>query len=133
MKLKPKCFAEFSHDGRGQQICLNHKGYFTPCCWFDSESKKRKGNELVRKFFDPELHIDNNENIKDIVEGEFWNNFFEMLKNNPENAPDLCYEMCGTREDETFILVTDTVETTHYEEYNDDGTLNFKIESCIRN
>lgn len=126
--LRPKCFPDFCHDQIGQQICLNHAGYFTPCCWFDDEAV-RKNYEIVDKFFDPSLHIDNNEKVEDIVEGNFWKDFFEMLYYNPEKAPGICYKMCGVNIGEDHhSLITDT--PIRELEADSNGTI---ISWCIRN
>ena len=97
-KLNPQClFRRGIHD---QQICLNAAGYFTPCCWFDAEDAIPEDPQIAG-FFDPSLNIKNNDDPKDIIEGEYWQNFFKGLLENPENAPSRCWRQCGSE------LITD--------------------------
>lgn len=92
-ELKPLCIHKQGiHD---QQVCLNSEGYFTPCCWFDSEDG-RKADKRIDGFFDPSLNIKNNDNVEDIIEGEYWQNFFKSLTEDPDNAPKKCKRHCKT-------------------------------------
>lgn len=91
--LKPQClFKRGTHD---QQICLNAAGYFTPCCWFDSEDAKEE-DPRIAGFFDPSLNIKNYDDPKDIIEGKYWQKFFRRLLKDPENAPERCWNHCGS-------------------------------------
>lgn len=96
--LNPQClYKRGYHD---QQICLNAAGYFTPCCWFDAEDAIPEDSRIAG-FFDPALNIENYDDPKDIIEGEYWQNFLKDLIDNPENAPERCWRMCGSK------LITD--------------------------
>ena len=97
-ELKPQClFPRGIHD---QQICLNAAGYFTPCCWFDAEDAIPEDPQIAG-FFTPDLNIKNNEKIEDIIEGEYWQTFFKLLVENPDQAPKRCWRQCGSE------LITD--------------------------
>jgi len=84
-KLYPRCM-----DTRKKAPAFSASGYFYPCCWCDNS----KSHEF--KNITPEhLHIDNVENLTDIFLSKEWNDFFIMLKENPENAPTVCKKKCG--------------------------------------
>jgi len=87
--LKPRCI--YNDD---QEITLSSEGFFTPCCWLDDELYRVQ--PWVDTFFQPHLNIENNENIEDIFESKEWEDFWEMLINNPDNAPPVCYEYCAS-------------------------------------
>ena len=92
LTLNPQClFQRKNHD---QQICLNAAGYFTPCCWFDAEDALKE-DDRIAGFFDPALNIENYNDPKDIIEGEYWQSFFKSLVNNPNDAPKRCWRNCG--------------------------------------
>ena len=86
--LKPRCIYD------DQQITLSSEGFFTPCCWLDDELYRVQ--PWVDTFFQSHLNIENNENIEDIFESKEWKDFWEMLINNPDNAPPVCYEYCAS-------------------------------------
>lgn len=97
-ELKPQClYKRGIHD---QQICLNAAGYFTPCCWFDAEDALTE-DKRIAGFFNPELNIKNHEKVEDIIEGDYWQEFFKMLIEQPQNAPRRCWHQCGSE------LITD--------------------------
>ena len=87
-ELVPKCL------NTEEEICLNAAGYFTPCCWVDSDGERKK-NDLIESFFDPSLNIDNHADPVTIIEGEYWNKFMTILKTEPQNAPKLCWHICS--------------------------------------
>lgn len=88
-KLYPECL------NTDRQICLNAAGYFTPCCWFDADDAIIEDPQIIG-FFDKELNISNHEDPKDIIEGEYWTNFFKLLQHDPNNAPKRCWRNCGS-------------------------------------
>tara|TARA_Y100000310_G_C20116161_1_gene549368 strand:- start:125 stop:442 length:318 start_codon:yes stop_codon:yes gene_type:complete len=85
-KLQPKCLLT----ARGASYTAT--GYVLPCCWIDNP--KGWNDEILKKFFDPNLHIDKNE-IEEIINSKTWKNFFNLVKNNPKQAPKLCYRYCS--------------------------------------
>jgi len=99
-ELVPKCL------NTEEEICLNAAGYFTPCCWFDSENE-RKSNDLVEGFFDPSLNINNHADPTTIIEGEYWNKFMTILKTEPQRAPKLCWHICSGKITNKFVKNTD--------------------------
>ena len=85
--LRPKCIEE------DQDITLSSRGFFTPCCWLDDELYWNQ--PWVDKFYEEHLNITENKDIKDIFLSREWLDFYTMLKNNPQDAPPVCYEYCG--------------------------------------
>ena len=70
------------------------------------------------------MNIENNENIEDIFESKEWGDFWEMLINNPHNAPPVCYEYCASQKGDKekyiktekisdFIFELDIIERRH--------------------
>jgi len=96
-ELKPRCI------NNKQQVCLSSGGSFTPCCWFDAEDKRSK-DKVIDGFFNPELNINNNDNVKDIIEGDYWQNFLKSLIDDPDNAPECCNRHCKTTKPQSLKL-----------------------------
>lgn len=82
--FEPRCL------NNKRQIAYGATGYITPCCWTESPD-----NPDYQMFYDPLLHIDNNESIENIFESKTWQVFYHMLENAPSKAPKLCHEMCS--------------------------------------
>ena len=73
--LRPRCL-------EGKALGHSNTGHILPCCWVDGEVLKR--HELGRKLIHPDLSIDNNETIEDILLSDAWLEWDDMLKNSPE-------------------------------------------------
>ena len=99
-ELVPKCL------NTREAICLNAAGYFTPCCWFDSDFA-RKQDPLIEGFFDPSLNIDNHADPATIIESEYWNKFMTILKTDPHSAPKNCWHHCSGKITNKHIENTD--------------------------
>jgi hypothetical protein len=85
-KFKPKCL---SHEA---PIAYSAEGYLIPCCWSD----RTCGNAGYEKFYQPSLHIDNNESIEDILMSDTWLEFYDMLEHQPNEAPKHCHKKCSS-------------------------------------
>lgn len=83
--LKPKCLIR---DKTGELQCLGYsaEGYITPCCWMND-------NRTV--FFKEKLKISNNKSIKNITQSKEWIDFYHMLIEKPQKAPEVCHKFCG--------------------------------------
>ena len=46
--------------------------------------------------FKEHLKLENNENVEDIFKSKEWTDFYNMLKNKPEQAPPVCKKFCGS-------------------------------------
>jgi hypothetical protein len=86
--LCPRCIF------KEQDFTLSSEGYFTPCCWLDDELYKNQ--PWVDTLFRPHLNINNHNNIQDIFDSDEWKDFFNMLINDPNSAPPVCYEYCAS-------------------------------------
>ena len=87
-KFCPKCIY---HD---QEVTLSCNGFFTPCCWVDDELYRDQ--DWIKTLFKEHLKLENNENVEDIFKSREWIDFYDMLKNKPEQAPPVCKNYCGS-------------------------------------
>jgi hypothetical protein len=85
-KFLPKCL----HIDR--QLAFVNTGHMTPCCWISVDWNEPYLKDILSK----EMHIDNFESIEEILTSEPWIKFFDMLKNNPSDAPPTCKKFCTT-------------------------------------
>ena len=83
-EFNPKCLHK-------KDLGYSVTGHITPCCWTTVSWNR----PILENFFTPELHIDNNETVEDILNSKLWNNFFDILKNDPDNVPPFCKECCS--------------------------------------
>lgn len=91
MKIEPKCLAFNSRDKKG--AAYTSDGFMLPCCWMDDPPVYRYVKACGLK--DPELALVNNERLEDIFTSDQWENFFQTLLNNPEQASYMCKKKCG--------------------------------------
>tara|TARA_B100001113_G_scaffold19540_1_gene14481 strand:- start:232 stop:561 length:330 start_codon:yes stop_codon:yes gene_type:complete len=87
-KFCPKCIY------KNQEATLSCNGFFTPCCWVDDELYRDQ--EWIKTLFKEHLKLENNDRVADIFKSKEWTDFYNMLKNNPEQAPPVCKEYCGS-------------------------------------
>jgi len=90
--LKPKCIIP---DEKGNTQCLGHsaQGYLQPCCFIDAYPKIRGIAQSI--FYQEKMKISNNDNIKDIIQSKEWLDFFTLLQETPDKAPQVCHKMCS--------------------------------------
>jgi hypothetical protein len=91
MKIEPKCLKFNTKENKG--AAYTSDGFMLPCCWIDDPPVYRYVKECGLK--DPELALSNNERLEDIFTSNQWENFFQTLINNPENASYMCKKKCG--------------------------------------
>ena len=85
-KLYPKCI-------NGQKPpALTAKGYFLPCCWCDIYKVAHEFSPLMKEH----LNINNVTDIRDIFYSEEWDEFFRILKEDPDSAPSVCKFACSS-------------------------------------
>ena len=87
-KFQPKCILT------DRQPAFTATGFLVPCCWVDNQWGMKDKN--IKKFYDPKQHIDKHETVMEIMHGEVFTDFWNMLKNKPENAPKICKKYCGS-------------------------------------
>ena len=67
-------------------------GFLTPCCYTCVNSpEKHKG---ISQLYKEHLKISNVDGVDEIIFSEEWLEFFDMLKNRPEDWPDICIKIC---------------------------------------
>jgi MoaA/NifB/PqqE/SkfB family radical SAM enzyme len=96
-QLKPKCL-------EGAEYGYSAMGYITPCCWIDEGNIEKQYPD----FFNKNTHINNFKNIKQLLNTKEWKNFQEILKNQPEKAPQKCWDKCSTKsgEHKKYLRIT---------------------------
>lgn len=90
MKIQPKCL-QFDRSNKG--AAYTSDGYMLPCCWMDDPPVHRYITECGLK--DEVLAVENNSCLDDIFVSDQWENFFQTLLNDPENASYMCKKKCG--------------------------------------
>lgn len=85
-KLKPKCFGRTEYG-------YSAMGYITPCCWIDEGNIEKQYPQLFNK----NTHMNNFKNMEELLQTKEWKNFYDVLKNNPKNAPQKCWDQCSTK------------------------------------
>ena len=84
--LRPKCLM-------GETLGHTNTGNILPCCWCDVPNRIDK-HELGSRLLHPDLSIENNDTIEDILVSDAWVEWDNMLRNNPEKAPSFCWDYC---------------------------------------
>ena len=87
--FKPKCLLT------DRQPAYTATGFIVPCCWVDNPWGMR--DDFIKRFYDPKMHIDNNESVMEIMNSDLYNEWWDMLINRPEEAPDICKKYCGSK------------------------------------
>jgi hypothetical protein len=85
-RFLPKCL------NPGRQLAFASTGHMTPCCWTNVSWSQ----PYLKEIFAEKMHIDNFNTIDEILTSEPWVKFFDMLKNNPKDAPPICKHFCTT-------------------------------------
>ena len=85
--LKPKCLNGDTSFG----FSNSEGGYILPCCWCDQPKRIKQFASLTQEKF----KITNVDSIDSIVESDEWQEFFDMLINRPEKAPETCKKYCS--------------------------------------
>lgn len=86
--LKPRCLI-------GKQMfgfTNSEGGYILPCCWCDQSERIKEFASLTQEKF----KITNVTSIESILESNEWQDFFDILINRPEEAPDTCKTYCSS-------------------------------------
>jgi MoaA/NifB/PqqE/SkfB family radical SAM enzyme len=85
--FRPQCLED-------KEYGWDYKGRLLPCCWF---WKPQNEHLTFSNIMDDKFKIDKVNNVEEIVNSKEWIEFHRMLKENPENAPDICKYKCGVR------------------------------------
>lgn len=85
-KLYPKCMKKNSNgEYIGKPCSYEANGFVLPCPW------AKKDFILAQ----PHLHISQVDSVYDITQSEEWIEFYRVLQEEPDNAPDLCKLLCS--------------------------------------
>jgi MoaA/NifB/PqqE/SkfB family radical SAM enzyme len=82
-EFKPKCLDN-------KDLGFSVTGHITPCCWTNT----RWNAKYLKDIFLEKNHIDNHASVSDIIQTPEWKKLFNVLINDPNNAPDVCKKMC---------------------------------------
>jgi len=84
--IDPKCL-------KGETV-LGHdtRGFIMPCSWCASII----GDEELKSLVKDHLKISNVDSVEQIINSKEWNEFFRVLKEQPEDAPQICKLLCKT-------------------------------------
>jgi hypothetical protein len=105
MKINPKCL-QFDRNNKG--AAYTSDGYMLPCCWMDDPPVYRHVKACGLK--DPELALENNNRLEDIFTSDQWENFFQTLLNDPNNASYMCKKKCGVDIDVEAVRAEERIE-----------------------
>jgi len=106
MKIKPKCLAFNTRDNKG--AAYTSDGFMLPCCWMDDPPVYRYIKACGLK--DESLALANNEKLEDIFTSDQWENFFQTLLNDPDNASYMCKKKCGVDIDVEAVKAEERTE-----------------------
>lgn len=87
-KFQPKCLLT------NRQPAFTATGFLIPCCWVDNPTAWKE--KKIKEFYDEKWHIDKHETVLEIMHGELFNDWWDMLENRPEEAPEICKRYCGS-------------------------------------
>ena len=111
LKIVPKCVV-------GDRTTLGHSalGFLLPCCWCDYKafSLTHKLTPEHEALYNENLHLDNVKNTKEITDSKEWKEFWDIMFDDPENAPEPCKSKCGVREGEEVRNWQENIEY-HYD------------------
>jgi hypothetical protein len=106
MKIKPKCLAFNTRDNKG--AAYTSDGFMLPCCWMDDPPVYRYIKACGLK--DDNLAVANNKKLEDIFTSDQWENFFQTLLNDPDNASYMCKKKCGVDIDVEAVKIEERIE-----------------------
>jgi hypothetical protein len=102
-KIRPKCMPVqpdgSPHDRVENMPNFTSVGWMLPCCWLDHTPIK---NENYGGLFDPELNIQNIDNVQDIFRSPQWRQFFYNLINDQAKCHNICWKNCGIETQESI-------------------------------
>ena len=75
---------------RGFSAAYSATGFILPCCYADNPYISDFSELLTQ-----DLKLENNSNVHDIINSRQWLKFFDMLKNDPDQAPKTCKYYCS--------------------------------------
>lgn len=88
----PQCVhGIYREDGRNLRLtAYTNNGYLLPCCLIEGV----EFHPVFSKFLDPDLKVENNESISDIITSDTWVDFFDNIINR-KDVPEICLRKCA--------------------------------------
>ena len=112
MKIEPKCLNfEF---GQNKGAAYTSDGYMLPCCWLDDPPVYNY--IMLMGLKDEELAVSNVEKLEDIFLSDQWENFFQVLLHEPQNASYMCKKKCGVDIDKSTVKKEELIELVMIDE-----------------
>jgi organic radical activating enzyme len=133
MKFIPGCLKKHRRTQNRMPGAYTSDGHILPCCQLDHP--KHEKDVRAAGLRDEELKLENNESVTDIIASDQWNNFFDTLQNDPENAPAICKKYCTIEENSGIVeMTTDYVKESKKDWINIDTShrCELRCPMCIR-
>ena len=83
--LRPRCLD-------GDPLGYSATGYILPCCRCDMPSLH---TGQIKQLVQEKFAINCVHSVQDVLQSTEWQDFYHMLVDSPDNAPDHCWEYCG--------------------------------------
>ena len=110
-KIVPKCVV-------GDRVTMGHSalGFLLPCCWCDGKAfqSKKSLTKEHEALYSEHLHLDKVKDIKEIINSKEWKAFWDIMFDDPNNAPRPCREKCGVVKGEDLRNWSE-MEEYHYD------------------
>ena len=110
-KIVPKCVV-------GDRVTMGHSalGFLLPCCWCDGKAyaSTKPLTKEHEALYSEHLHLDKVKDIKEILNSKEWKAFWDIMFDDPNNAPRPCREKCGVVKGEDLRNWSE-MEEYHYD------------------
>lgn len=83
--LEPRCFQNNSYGHSAM-------GYITPCCWMSNGDVESRFPKLCNET----TKLSNVNSVEEILNSRSYQDLYETLINDPQNAPQLCWRKCSS-------------------------------------
>ena len=101
-RIYPRCMGVGRTKNRMRPFGHSAKGFILPCCWCDVADPEY--DPQIMKLMKPKLHLDNVEDMNDILLSDEWIEFYKSITTDYKNAPKCCKRHCGhTNSEKTEI------------------------------
>ena len=92
-KIYPRCLGVGRTKNRMRPFGHSAKGFLLPCCWCDVAEPEK--DPQIQKLMNDKLHLDNVDDMSDILLSDEWMEFYRSITTDYENAPNCCKQHCG--------------------------------------
>ena len=122
MKIYPKCHPYWIIDGekiniKPKTLHYTGEGFILPCCWCHTpEQTAMKQFDMINE----NLNVKNINSLDEIYKSKQWVNFHYTLLNDPENAPKICKEGCGSNDVSVHVVKQHFDVTEEFSSFEDE-------------